>query len=523
MKEKLKHQLRTFLIGMSFPILFSSGCSKIEDRAEAVSSIYKNVVDGDKLREDLFESFEQYFSSNNLEYTGLESLLTDEEIANVIEHSKTTSECDFVWDGDIENLKKTIKNNSVQFLEENSQFESAFCDATSDYDLWKNQLQFEGVFDDIIEDFLANSSNNINEDICKFQTLNIVFCNISGSDLGGYLHNSNTIVLFYPSILNYCVQEGSEFIDELTKTLRHELNHVRQVACEDRLNSGQQYAEFCYLEETSSFIVESSAESALYNINNTFRDDSNYAYISERDYESLFFLLAVFNENVNVNDYYNAIFDTDLESFYEFVGCKDEGDIFNFYKMLGSIDAALGRNINLDSNIETVGDAKGFIGYNYKINIFNSVLSNMVDYTCNHSDFSLEDNLTLFKIVKTVLSNGSFAFERKDIGELESIYDSEFVSSFKEREDMYYAFLGMYYQTDISEMEQIEENYADKVMNTMHNICDSDFPVSSYQDEATSLLGKFPLLEPIFKATHISSYMYDSFVDTNHLIYEKKK
>ena len=75
MKEKLNNKLRTFLIAMSFPVLFSSGCSKIEDRVAMSSYPHKTIMDADKLRDDFLESFAQYFDSRDLEYTGMESLL----------------------------------------------------------------------------------------------------------------------------------------------------------------------------------------------------------------------------------------------------------------------------------------------------------------------------------------------------------------------------------------------------------------------------------------------------------------
>jgi len=530
MKERLRHRLRAFLIGISFPIVFSSGCAKDTKGESAPDSIYRTIVNEENLESDLLHIFKKYFDSEILEYNSLESLLTDEEIAEVIQRSKTTKECDYQFDGDIETLENTIKANSIQYLKKHSEYESAFLDFENDYDLVKIENDFETAFYEVFRDFLSESSNNINEDLCRIQTLKIVFSGAdSSSILGKYMINDNVIVLNYQSILEMVDFNHSKFLDEITLVLDHELNHVRQSACEDRIEKGQKYESFDYIDNVCSFLLESSAESSLYNIQDKDYDSEDYTYYLERKLESLFFLFAICNENADIEDYYNAIYDTDLEKFYDFFGCETEEDIYELYKIWGSIDAAFGRNPSLVNvgRIETIGDAEKFVGYDYKINLLHHVLANMVDYTCRHSDFSLKDNLTLFKIVKTILIDGSYTVEENETGDLEQIYDPEFVSSFKEKEDFYYGFLGYYYDADLLEMKQIEEDYVNDVMDSIVSVCDinDDFYYCNcnYYTEAKLLLQKFPLLEPICKANYLIFHNYDSFVEDNAFIYQKKK
>lgn len=527
MKKKLKQKLRMFLIGVSFPILFSSGCEKTEKAARIFSPIHLACIDADMLRNEFFKS---YFTSSDLENTVMEILLSDEEIAEIISLSQTISECDYQWDGNVENLKEKIKDNSVCFLEKNDEFESAFCDYMSDYDLFYIQVEFETAFDRAIDDFVAHASGNINEDLCKFQTLNVVFGEIPdhSSTLGYYQDDTNTIVLCYQSIMDAYQYVNDTFSNFLTHILSHEFNHVRQLICEDRLQKGQQYKDICYKEDVLSFAIEASAESALYNTNDISFDETStiYSYPVERKYEALFFLFAICNEKAEIKDYYNAIFDTDLDELYEFLGCETKEDVYDFYRIWSSIDASLGRNpdlVNLDSSIETVGEAEKFVGYTYKIILFHHILLDMMNYTNSNSDFSLEDNLTLFKIVRTVLLSDSYTISRGVSGELDRIYDDEFVSLFKNSEDMYYMFLSSYYQTDHLEISQIEENYVNGVMDAVNTFCVDKQKKYSYFSEVTSLLDRFSLLEPIFKATNVSHYDYDAFVEHNSIVYGKKR
>lgn len=519
MKEKLEKQLRAFLVGMSVPVLFSSGCIKFPRGAKVVSPLHLEQLNTDTLRNKFFEYC--FISNNGEDVTA--SLFSDEEIARVINCSETTSECSYEWDGDVENLKDTIKENSILFLEEHDEFESAFCDYESDYDLFHTQVKFEAIFDRVIDDFVSHTDENMNEDICKFQTLSIVFGEIenNSSTMGYYQVDTNSIVLCYQSIMEACQYTNDTPSDFFTHILSHELNHARQLICEDRLQKGQQYQDVCYKDDVLSFIIESSAESALYNVDDASFEDEMYP--DERKYEALFFLFAICNEKADIQDYYDAIFDVNLEELYQFLGCDTEDDIYTFYRILSSIDASLGRDsdlVDLDSSIQTVGDAERFIGYRYKINLFTHILADMVDYTSRNSSFSLEENLALFKIVRTVLSADSYTLSRNDDGELERVYDLEFVSSFKNFEDMYYMFLSSFYQVDVLELERIEENYTNDIMDAVNTFCVDD--KSTYKD-MPSLLERFPLLEPIFKAVDVSSYDYERFVENNENVYTKKK
>lgn len=528
MKEKLNNQLRTFLIAMSFPVLFSSGCSKIEDRVAMSSYPHKTIMDADKLRDDFLESFAQYFDSRDLEYTGMESLLNDEEIAKIVDYSKTTCECDFEWNHDVSELKKKWRENSLQFLEKNVLFQSAFCDyGERDSDLFHAQVEFEIALNRVVDDFIVQASNDIDEDMCRFQSLSLVFGDLSDSLLGEYRHkhNNTIIVLDYKKILDYAEYNRLDVTDAFTSVLSHEFNHSRQAICEDRSGLGQEYVDFSYCPYAVSFLLESSAESARYNMNDvSVYEDDMYTYSYEREMEALLFLLAVCHEDAELKDYYNSIFDTDLEEFYQFFECETEEEIYNLYKIIGSMDATVGRNDRLDrEKIKTFADAEAFIGYNYKINIFHSILSDMVHYTCNHSDFSLEDNLALFKITKVAILDGAYCITENDNGELERVYDSQFVTAFRESENMYYTFLSLYYQTDVSEMTQIEEDYVNAVIHTTKQLSVDEYSSSRYLSEATSLLDRFPLLEPVFKAFDVSPYSYDRFIEHNPNVYEKKK
>lgn len=497
MEERLKKKVRAFLLGMAFPILISSGSTEF------------NTED---LKESMLNSAKHYFISNDMEYTPYEFLLpSDEVIDKIIEASKTTKECSFIWDGDIEQLKETIKNNSIQFLE-HYRGESAFYCAESDVKLKKIQLAFEKALDEALVNFVLTASNNINEDVCRLQKVVIIFEDIEDNYRGTYSYKDNKIILnkkyffeFYDSFTS-----ASDYVDFILETLIHELNHARQYACEDRMQANQKCVNvFPYID----FAKESSATSAIYNVENG--QFPHYTYTKERECEALLFLYAICNEDICCEDYYNAIFDSNLEEFYKFLGCKSDEDIYSIYKILGSMETAVGRNQILDGI--AAEEIERALEYKYKINIYHHVLSNMIDYTYNHTDFSLEDNLALFKIVKYLICCHSYEKEETPTGDLKRIYDKEFVTSFKNAEDIYFRFLCTYYHTNLYEIAQMDD-YVNGYVSTFGYLSKSN----PYFEHVKALVDRFPLLDAIFKDINATLDDYYTLIEYNTDIYDEK-
>ena len=296
------------------------------------------------------------------------------------------------------------------------------------------------------------------------------------------------------------------------------------------MNASQQYQSIDYNSPFVSFLTEASAESELYNLEKVGDlDDAttyDYSYISERESESLVWLLSLFQEDVSISDYYDAIFNADLEQFYHYFGLETEEDYLDFYHILYAIDSSYGRTSFLfdyyDKSSISGNESKEAIGYAYRNAIFNKVLADMVEYTVSHNDFSWKENLALFYTVKLIVLNHAHESEKLEDGSYRYIFDSDFSQSFWNSNMKYMEFLSNHYELDRDVLVEEEQGIYDNIVSYVDYYSDG-YDVSLYDEVSQSLLDKFPLLQPILFSSTISDSVYDSFVKENNFSYQKVK
>ena len=288
---------------------------------------------------DHLRKYFDYFDNYDIVYP-YEELFLDAEEKELILNSNT-QQCDFIFDGDIDKLTQIITKNSVDYLNNHNNYFAALL-PDSDHSMWSNDYLVEQIYaTNYLQRFLKNlvedATNDINEDIHKMQDLKVVFSlngkiSDDGVILGQYQSEDNLCILFLDSI-KYLSSGCSLDIDELIKSvLYHELNQVRQFACDCRIKKGQKNLTIEYSNDNcNSFIIESSAESALYNSEpNLYLIDANtydYTYETERTFESLLLFLTIFDNSKQLEGYYNAIFDSNIGDFCDFFAVKSKEDI----------------------------------------------------------------------------------------------------------------------------------------------------------------------------------------------------
>ncbi len=125
-------------------------------------------------------------------------------------------------------------------------------------------------------------------------------------------------------------------------------------------------------------MLESVAESEIYNkkkYSEELVSKKDFSYSKEREKESLILLLGICRDNVSLKDYYNAIYDSNLSSFYNFFGANTKEEIYDLYKIIYSIDAASLNNelgLNLQKEISKNSSEMSLeylVGYGYRIDI----------------------------------------------------------------------------------------------------------------------------------------------------------
>lgn len=542
---KKNYGLRALIFSSIFPFIFT-GCISSEDIDSDSFEKHSINVEKDLSQEnDFSEDFDYagYFASIDVKYRNSQLYISDQEILDIVSRAKTKKECSFDFDGSISNLKERIQNNSLQYVSNHSEYFSMFLDYSSDSQMREIQNACTSALNITIENLIRSATNDLDEDICRMQTLSIVLgdtSQIKNDSLSKFEvgvipavndEDENLIILDYPSIVEACQNElYSDVVDAITLTLEHELNHCRQDSCSCRMNASQQYQSIDYNSPFVSFLTETSAESELYNLEKVGDVDDattyDYSYISERKSESLLWLLSLFREDVTISDYYNAIFDSDLEQFYHYFGLETEEDYLDFYHILYAIDSSYGRTSFLfdyyDKPSISGNESKEAIGYAYRNDIFNKVLADMVEYTESHNDFSWKENLALFYTVKLIVLDQAYQTEKLEDGSYRYIFDSDFSQAFWDSNLRYMDFLSNHYELDMDVLVETEQGIYGNIVSSMDYYCDG-YDVSFYDEVSLSLLDKFSLLQPILFSSNISDSVYDSFVKENNFSYQKVK
>lgn len=528
-----KNKLKAITFSSILSILVS-GCSNNILSENHSQKNYDNTVSNDVDNDDSLEEnpdfeYVKYFESLDVEYKTFESSLSDEEILNIAKQAKINKDCTFSYDGNLSNLEEKIEDNSFIFCSNNKDFIPIFLQSSDDSNISEIKKVCIDSFNVVIEKFIKESTNDLDEDICHMQTLSIVLGDTSkieekfydfNSDIipACYIDEENVIVIDYQACLNAFKKDSySNIVNNLSLTLEHELNHfkTRMCLCREQYN---QYTSIDYNPPFVCFMSESSAESALYNLeeNNNYEEVEswNYAYIQERQAESLLFLLALFNEDVIISDYYNAIFDTNFKKIYEFFELETKEDYLDFYHILFNIDASFGRNSALseyfNKDLSSINERKKIVGYSHRNEIFNRTLAKMAEYTLNHNDFSLEENLILLNFIKFTVLDGAYYLNKLNNDSYDKIFEKEFSENFWNSNMKYIEFLSNHFNIEVDKIEDEESSI------TRASIL--------FSDKLESLFAKFPLLKPmLITSDYFYSALYEEFIDKNNFSYQKIK
>lgn len=491
-----------------------------------VKEDYTNEIE--RLSEDVLNEYLLYFAA--LEMTYNEDLYVPlKEVKKIIGASKTYKECVRNHDDDGLSLLKKIVDNSNKYVITNERYSKAFTSGK------EGQKDEDRVILEALKIFLNKSTNDVREDICKMQDLSIVYDNMTTTCLDDfktfktfdktgkiilayYLPDENLIVMNHENITLIAGYSDVSEHQVMVEVLSHELNHVRQQTCSCRIRKGQEYKTLDY-DDYVSFIMESSAESELYNLKGNaleLKDNYQYCYEDERRYEARLLMLGLCHDGYEISDYYNAIYDVNLSDLHSFLGAKTEDDIHDLYNIIYSIDSILKRNDYVykyyDKDVVTLSEAERAVGHDYVVNIFNKVLLNMINYTGNNKDFSLEENVVLFGVIKNIVvealydkitqenGNGSYAFE--------FLYNKDLTQKVFSSEKKYVEFLSEYYNLSINEIRDIEQELQKNF---------SCYEESAYEKIHKKLLIRFPLLSAIEVTNPVTGYEYDFFLEKNNL------
>lgn len=508
-KAQLNTQDTTEITSESMVEIATEG--KLEDEPNQITT-------EDAVEKVDYQKYIDYNLSVEPEYNHIEYYPTLDDVVALDEKFSNDSKCTYEFDGDVDKIVDEIKNNSISFAQQNTTISSDGYNFNIHYDKDSDEavytmLHLEShiesiaqIDENISEDDKEYKKSIINEDICRLKDLIIVFGDIECNDdntitMGGYLIDENIIIINIEQIKKAASEEDWDYsyLFVLYDTLDHELNHVRQESCNHRTFRGIDTIED---NKSSAFNIESSAESYIKNI--LYPDMYNYPLIKDRyyyieqSYESSLLLLGLCHDNVDINDYYDAIFNGDINKFYEFCGAKTDEEklrVNRIYYALDSENARTNLSLELIQNQGKLDD----IGSGYKVEIYRMVLNNMINYTINNEDFSFEDNAALFYIVRNHIVSTPFCID----------YNPQI----EELGNNYLDFLSEYYEKST---EDINEYMTSDLITLRMYLLEEEYKGNLDCPEKSSnfyFIERFPLLKPILNAPLATVYSYEFIQD----------
>ena len=394
-----------------------------------------------------------------------------------------------------------------------------------------------------IKNIFENASNNIQEDISTLKNISIINSDLQELDetnnhtnlvLGLWEKEKLTITIDYNAIVsdliavNYDRKEKGrneiDLVEYLTRTIEHEINHTRQYAYDKRLENNQKY-ENINLMEGPSFFSESSAEAELY-IFKDFKDLLNeesfdYTYYDERSFETLLFLLAVFQNN-SIEGYYNAIFDSDLKAFWDYFKLENSEELQRFYSILYSIDTLCGRTdlsekICDGKNQTSIGNLKENVGTSYLIDLFKFNIIDLISAT-EKDNLSLEDSLMLYLYSKSYITDSSYAivFHENEYGKIEKEYNDYYISAIQTIENAFIEYISVKYKLTTLEIKEMIESFDLNIRLSSfidYTLGNNYYCSENDKNSFDNLLKKYPIIKHMLWTNPCYYYNVISFND----------
>lgn len=527
---------RILSIFLAVNILTSSfiltSCSKKEEQEISTNQIVEEQ-DNNRLEQEFIDELKRKIDSIDVEYLYSEYYPNEETINEYKLLASSNIECPET-DDSYKNIYQYIKRNTQVKYEDNN----IFYDKNESLEKQEIDENFYYAINDALDHIFSNHRNNYKEDICSLKSISIVNKDLSDitsnndSPLGYFDSETRTVYIDYNKAFDTLelINVGRKVTDQEERTIRdflgsiveHEFDHVRQFSCEHRITNNE-IVKTVDFNNTPSFLIEASAESAVYNYNNyNVKHESNeYTYETFRESEALLMLLAAFKEKRTIENYYTPIFDSNAKEFWEYFGINSDQELNDFYNIYYAINTinertGLSRKLKEEDQITTSNDIKKSIGNEYLIDMSKIIFIDLIDAT-ERENLNLDDNLLLYIIVKSYLTYESM---KMDYEECKYVFDDEFVHKFNEIDKNYKEYL--YKKYNLTE-EELNEKLNDQNLETeLYKITkfsreDYDYLDSRDISRFNSLDRKFPLLKPIlFSKVCISSFKdIDEYIESS--------
>lgn len=431
-KERIISQALAFAM-----LITLTGCSKKENSLKSSFSYLEKIK--------IPQKYESYFPG----LTDIENMLKQNKSVCTYDIKEKLNSAYFTQ------LAIAIEQNSSLYLRENLGLTSL------------SSVGASHILEHSLQDIFLNANNEVNEDICLLKDLVIAISNEPSPIMAKYLYKENIIIIYLQEIESFANKEGISLPQAMGHILKHELSHVRQTKCRER--NFEIYEEPTF-NSYSSFLIEASAESSLYNLGleQDFLPYRNI-YENEKEAEALLFLLGL--TSPSLEEYYNALFDADYVKLFSFWHADDTDKIYIISQILYLINTSFNQTTlakDLKTRTLTGENDKLKLDFSYELAIFELALKNLAEET-RRGDISLKENILFFCIIKETIK-------------------TSLIDKFSSDNEKKYLTLCLYY-------EEFLKNYYDKAFEEILSMVENNENIlKDATPEYNELKDKYPVI-----------------------------
>lgn len=300
------------------------------------------------------------------------------------------------------------------------------------------------------------TKSNFQEDLCLLNDVSISLGKLVNGVCAIYDSNDNKIVINEEMLI-----KNNYSYSYLFHVLMHEINHVRQYRC---MCSNKKYRSVGDL--GFKFLMEASAESEI--IYNGRMKEESPSYFEYRYLESSFLLMAAFKNKGTLDDYYEAIFNSDFKKLYQLFGLETKEDYESFYHILNELNS-------LDKNNSNVGN-EVFLEI-YKI------AAEDIAKRVKNEDIKLIELINIITILKGTLINPY------------TLDDLDFLQQLDDLEEILILFVAKEYNNEV------------EFIYNLIDINSKEFYNYFYDNKNNSLIKEYPILIEIVNNTNKYFYL----------------
>ena len=460
---------------LSFCLLSAIVINRYENDYKISSQSFERHMEIEKNRltlDEIEKRYYDFFDNYKVKYNFSKGLASSKDVEKLDELAASKQECDFQFIGSNDDFVAKIIDNTNKYIEEHPSSKYINALDSDDVTYKPMTLNLKNTLRNEISLIQANKlSSNSNEDLCKLSDLVVLLYTepIDNALYGDYVNKDNKITIYLDNVININYS-SIDFFTQISEIFLHEINHARQHICKDR----EEKEELAFNKYITS-IVESSAESAIYNENNSiYYSDmlgNENIYFLERCFEDELQLLTLTDEDTNLNDYYASIFDSDIDAFLDYFNIKTEKDKKAFLNILREKDAIFLRNSIAKSiafNDElTVKEASDIIGYGYKVEIMRLALRNVIATNMEREEkftplkLSLYGNLIFNMACQGTVTESGKQDERfiEQVNIFRKIYESYISDTCDISKELAADYMELFVDSDSDEYSSIKETF----------------------------------------------------------------